>query len=249
MHSLCRGLSPEEARRILRDAGSPEESIGYWVAAVRELFEEAGILLAYDHNGHLLSTDDVINQETFKAYRNALHKKELTLAQTVRRATLFLALDQLHYYAHWITPEARPERFDTRFFLARHPSGQEATHDQRETIAGMWLSPREALDKNLNREVVLSPPTLKTLEDLSRFNSITQAITSLKGKEIRHILPVLTKNASGSILLFPWDADYDLFSKKEVPIVLEHGFPSGPKDNTSRLLMKEGRWLPYCLTR
>jgi len=71
---------------------------------------------------------------------------------------LFLALDQLHYYAHWITPEARSERFDTRFFLARHPGEQEASSDQQETTVGLWLTPQKALEENLRGNTFLSHP-------------------------------------------------------------------------------------------
>jgi len=162
-----------------------------------------------------------------------------------QKENLLLALDHLYYYAHWITPEARSERFDTRFFLARYPSGQEASHDQKETTAGAWLTPQKALEENLTGEVVLSPPTLKTLEDLSRFRSIDEILHSLKKQDIRPILPVLTKISDYPLLVFPWDPEYEIFQKGEIPSPIHHGRPSQSGDNTTRLLMKENRWLPY----
>jgi hypothetical protein len=163
-----------------------------------------------------------------------------------QKEKLLFALDHLHYYAHWITPEARSERFDTRFFLARYPSGQEASHDQKETTAGIWITPQKALEENLKGEVFLSPPTLKTLEDLSRFKTIDEVFTSLKNIKIRPILPILTKITSGPLIIFPWDPEYEIYQKGEIPVHLDHGQPSQPGDNTTRLLLKEGIWHPYC---
>jgi 8-oxo-dGTP pyrophosphatase MutT (NUDIX family) len=244
--SLSKGFTFEEAQKILGGTFSPEESFAHWIAAIRELFEEAGVLLAYDQKGNLFQLRNRDEREKFLHYRESLQKAGLTICEMAQKEKLLFALDQLHYYAHWITPEARSERFDTRFFLARYPSGQEASHDQKETTAGAWITPQKALEENLKGEVVLSPPTLKTLEDLSRFKTIEEIFASLRNREIRHILPVLTKISSGPLIIFPWDPEYEIFHKGEIPVHLDHGQPSQPGDNTTRLLMKEGRWFPYC---
>jgi 8-oxo-dGTP pyrophosphatase MutT (NUDIX family) len=244
--SFSKGITLEEARNIFGGATSPEESFAHWIAGIRELFEEAGVLLAYDPKGKLLQLKDREERERFFHYRESLQKDKTSICEMARKENLLFALDELHYYAHWITPEARSERFDTRFFLARYPSGQEATHDQKETTAGAWLTPQKALKENLIGEVVLSPPTLKTLEDLSRFESIDEVFSSLKTNDIRPILPVLTKVESGPLLVFPWDPEYEIFQRGEIPSPIHHGHPSQSGDNTTRLLMKENRWLPYC---
>jgi 8-oxo-dGTP pyrophosphatase MutT (NUDIX family) len=246
--SYSKGVTSEEAQKILGGAFSPDESLAYWIAAIRELYEEAGVLLAYDQRGDLLRLRNRDEQEKFSNYRRVLQKAEIGICGIAKKENLSFALDQLRYYAHWITPEARSERFDTYFFLARYPSGQEATHDQKETTAGIWITPREALQENLVGGTVLSPPTLKTLEDLARFKTIDEVYTSLNEAEIPTILPVLTKISSGPMLIFPWDPEYEVFRKGETPSPLEHGRPARPGDNTTRLLMKEGRWLPYCHT-
>ncbi len=243
-----KGITSEEARRILGGTVSSEEAFAYWIAAIRELFEEAGVLLAYDQKGNLLRLRNRDEQEKFSNYRALLQRAEIGIYEIAKKENLSFALDQLRYYAHWITPEARSERFDTYFFLARYPSGQEATHDQKETTAGVWIAPREALEKNLGGGAILSPPTLKTLEDLSRFETIDEIFTSLRSAQIQTILPVLTKISSGPLLIFPWDPEYEVFRKGEIPSPMEHGRLSQPGDNTSRLLMQEGRWLPYCRT-
>ena len=244
--SFCQGITPEEPYQIFGGLLPPDESFAHWVAGIRELFEEAGVLLAYDQSGNPFLLKSPAERERFLNYRNLLQKDKLIICQLTQEEKILLALDQLHYYAHWITPEARSERFDTRFFLARHPVGQEATYDQKETTVEVWLTPKEALEENLRGEVMLSPPTLKTLEDLSRFESIDDVFYSLKKKEIRPVLPILTKISGEPLILFPWDPEYEIFQGGEIPVYIDHGRPSQPDDNTTRLLLKEGRWLPYC---
>jgi 8-oxo-dGTP pyrophosphatase MutT (NUDIX family) len=247
--SHCKGVLPEQAVQILGGSISPEESLAHWVAGIRELFEEAGVLLAYDHAGTPLVLRNPSQQEEFQNYRDLLQKDKLTICQLVEKEKLLLAVDQLHYYAHWITPEARSERFDTRFFLACHPEGQEATHDQKETTIGVWLTPKQALEENLKGKAALSPPTLKTLEDLSRFENVAELFHALGKAKIQPILPVLTRIKDETLIIFPWDPEYGIFQKGEVPEKLDHGRPSRPEDNTTRLILKKGCWIPYCCNK
>ncbi|HUL31090.1 MAG TPA: hypothetical protein VLZ03_11615, partial [Thermodesulfobacteriota bacterium] len=86
----------------------------------------------------------------------------------------------------------------------------------------------------------------KTLEDLSRFKSIEDILDSSTKKDIQPVLPILTQISNRPVLIFPWDAEYDLFERGELPTPIDHGHPSRPGDNTTRLLMQENRWLPYC---
>jgi len=244
--SFSKGMTWEEAQRILGGMFSPEESFAFWIAALRELFEEAGVLLAHARTGKPLELRARDERQRFQDYRKSLQRRKVSICDIARKENLLLGLDQIHYYAHWITPEARSERFDTCFFLARYPSGQEATHDQKETTAGVWLAPRKALEENLTGEINLSPPTLKTLEDLSRFKSIEDILDSSTKKDIQPVLPILTQISNRPVLIFPWDAEYDLFERGELPTPIDHGHPSRPGDNTTRLLMQENRWLPYC---
>ena len=247
--SLCRGITPEQAHRMLGGAFSPEESIAHWIAGIRELYEEAGVLLAYDQAGGLFNLEASANRERLFRYRQSLQKGEMTICQLAQEEKILFALDQLHYYAHWITPEAQPQRFDTRFFLARHPFGQEASHDQKETTAGIWLTPQKALEENWKGDVVLSPPTLKTLEDLSRLENMDAAFKALQTGEIHPVLPVLTKVSEKPVIVFPWDPEYDIFERGEISGSTGHGRPSQPGDNTTRVIFNEGRWLPYCRIR
>jgi 8-oxo-dGTP pyrophosphatase MutT (NUDIX family) len=247
--SLCSGVTSERAFQTFGKTLPPDECLAHWVAGIRELFEEAGVLLAYDQQGKSLHLTNPTDRERFLSYRDLLHEGKMSICQLAQEEKLLFALDQLHYYAHWITPEAQSQRFDTRFFLAFHPAGQEASHDQTETTIGVWLSPREALEKNSGGEVALSPPTLKTLEDLSRFKKMDEVFASLKTKLIRPILPVLTKAMDETLILFPWDPEYDIFKKGETPKQTDHGRPSRPEDNTTRVILRKGLWMPYCRTK
>ena len=244
----CKGISPHIAQQTLGGTFPPEESLACWIAGIRELFEEAGILFAYDRQGNPLILENPEEQERFLNYRDLLQKGKMTLCQMAQEENLLLALDQLYYYAHWITPEARSQRFDTYFFIARLPVGQEANHDQKETTAGIWITPKDALKENLTGEVILSPPTLKTLEDLSRFNTMNEVLDSLEGKEVRSILPMLTNISEEPVIIFPWDPAYEKFRSGEVSGPIDHGRPSRPGDNTTRLILREGRWHPHCRT-
>jgi 8-oxo-dGTP pyrophosphatase MutT (NUDIX family) len=244
--SFCKGMTFNETQKILGGKISPEESLSHWVAGIRELFEEAGILFAYDQNGNLFQIKNMDEGMELSNYRSLIQKGKMTICQIAKGKNLLFALDQLYYYAHWITPEARPERFDTRFFLARYPSGQEASYDNMETTAEIWITPRKALEENLKGKVILSPPTLKTLEDLARFEAIDDIFKSLIKTEIQPILPILTKISDESFILFPWDPEYEVFQRGEAPNQIDHGRPSYPEDNTTRVVFKDGRWLPYC---
>jgi hypothetical protein len=108
--------------------------------------------------------------------------------------------------------------FDTYFFVARHPEGQEETPDEKETTVGIWVTPpRQALQENLTGEIVLSPPTLKTLEDLSSYQTPDDVFRSLENRVIRTILPLLTKVSDETVILFPWNPEYERFTRAEIP--------------------------------
>jgi len=243
-----RGISTDQAQQILGGKNPEDVSVAYWIAGIRELFEEAGILLAYTKNDQLLSIDDDDMRQRFAFHRRTLQKGEKTFLQIIKEEDLTLALDQCFYYAHWITPEARNVRFDTRFFIARTIPSQEASPDAKETTECIWLTPGEALQKNLEGTVALSPPTLKTLEDLSRFHSIDDVLSALPGLQKPTILPILLNPLGDEALIFPWDPEYEDFQSGTLMQSEDHGSPSGPTDNTTRLVLKDGCWLPFVKT-
>ena len=160
-----------------------EEAIAHHVAALRELFEEAGALLARK-NGRVVTIDgDSPNR--FTAHRHNLLAGTTTFTDIVGAEGLRLALDELTYFAHWVTPEVEIKRFDTRFFVARAPEGQTPVHDDGETIHSEWLDPAEAIERSRREEIALPPPTWTTLSALARFDSIDEVVHWAKGKPIR----------------------------------------------------------------
>lgn len=120
---------------------------GFWIAAIRETFEEAGLLLAYK-NGELISFADDSVHDHYDAYRTPLHKGEISLLDICEREALELAVDHVHFYNRFVTPLGRPRRFDTRFFIASAPENQRGKHDEKETVDSIWVTPQEALARN-----------------------------------------------------------------------------------------------------
>jgi len=113
-------------------------------------------------------------------------------------------------------------------------------------MEGIWITPQKALEENINRRIALSPPTLKTLEDLSQFKTIDDVFTSLKKEEICPVLPILIKIYGEPTIVLPWDPEYEVFQRGDTPSSINHGRLSEPVDNTTRLILREGIWYPYC---
>src|SRR3954454_19417647 len=175
MERWCAGRSDENASAAL---GVPAGGLHFWVAAIRECFEEAGFLLAYDAGGGLLALDDPPVAERFAAHRWAVASGECTLGEVCEREGLQLAVDGMHYVSRWITPEGPPRRFDTRFFVCTAPPRQTPLHDARETIAHEWVRPADALARNSEGDVDLMPPTLHSLRWLSEAGDVAAVLNA-----------------------------------------------------------------------
>lgn len=144
---------------------------GYWIAGIRESFEEAGLLLAYQADGALVSYDDADAHARFESYRGPLHGGQISLREICERENVRLALDHIHFYNRFVTPLGRPRRFDTRFFIAEAPPGQTGQHDDKETDHSIWISPEEALARNDAEEFGLMGVTRRQLEALAEHDS------------------------------------------------------------------------------
>ncbi len=158
-----RGLSDAQASARL---GVEAGGLAYWIAAVRECFEEGGILLARDEYGAPLEGARLAALDAWRARLNAGERSFADLLETER---LVIPAGELAYYAHWITAPGRARRFDTRFFVALAPRGQSGSQDNAEMIEHAWLTPREALERSSRGEIELVFATQRTLEDLGRF--------------------------------------------------------------------------------
>ena len=178
LEAVCDGRSDAGASALLDvDAGG----LAYWVAAVRECFEEAGVLLAHAGDGHVISFADPEIAERFQLHRKAVDSGELRLIDVCRTEGLHIAADQIHYFSHWITPRGAPRRYDTRFFVAAAPPEQEPLHDDRETIANLWVRPADALDRERAGELEMIFPTIKSLEAIADFERADDLLNAVAG--------------------------------------------------------------------
>lgn len=195
--ALCAGLDDAAASRAL---GLARGGLAYWIAAIREAFEEAGILMAYDASGAIVSLEGPA-AERFAEHRRTLDHKAGGFAAFARREGLRLATDRLLYFGHWITPAGPPRRYDTRFFLAVAPEGQAARADSRETIAEVWLRPADALAMHSREVLAVRFPTIKTLERFAACSTTAELIAEVSSshrvatlqpritRDGRHVLP------------------------------------------------------------
>jgi 8-oxo-dGTP pyrophosphatase MutT (NUDIX family) len=188
MENFCNKSDLIRTRYLLDNVLHPEKSLGIWIAAVRETFEETGLLLARRKDGTLLSFGHKGTEQKLREYRAAVNSENLEFSQLLQKEDVMLALDQLHYFSHWITPELSPLRYDTRFFVTMVPKNQKALPDGDEITRHVWITPTDALRKYNEQKFCMVAPTIITLEELSRFNTIDDVITSTKEKNIKGIL-------------------------------------------------------------
>jgi glyoxylase-like metal-dependent hydrolase (beta-lactamase superfamily II)/8-oxo-dGTP pyrophosphatase MutT (NUDIX family) len=169
---------PRAARRVtgLTDAqasaklGLGAGGLAYWIAAARECFEEAGIVLATDASG-----GSRFDEEKLKRSRAALNCGSMNFTEFLEAEDLHIPAQELVYFSHWITAAGRPRRFNTRFFVARAPQGQDGLHDASETVHSFWVAPREALERHERGEIEIIFPTRTSLADLARFTTAAAA--------------------------------------------------------------------------
>src|SRR6202012_6093607 len=143
------------------------------------------------------------------AHRVALNERKTTFTKVVADNKLSLALDQLVPYAHWITPEGMPKRFDTWFFLAAAPPEQAGAHDGKESTDSIWLSPREALAGGESGRFKLPFPTTRNLIRLGKQPGVEAALADAGKRPIVTVMPVVTKVDGGRRLRIPLEAGYD----------------------------------------
>ena len=210
----CDGL--DVAERQLSDLDAAD-AIGYHVAAARELFEEAGVLIARDQTGRVVSLAGHAAHDRFKEHRHTVHSGASTFRAIVEGERLRLALDALIAYAHWVTPPVDSRRFDTRFFVTRVPPEQTPVHDDTETTHGAWVTPAGAIASAERREIVLPPPTWATLRELEPFESVERALAWARTRPIARWEPGFQERDGQRLLIMP---------------------------DRSRFVWKTDRWLP-----
>lgn len=177
------------------------------LAAIRELFEEAGVLIARHRDGGMLHVDGE-NRERVAGWRKAIQAGELSLVELALRENLIYPLDSLHAISRWITPEPLPRRFDTWFFVTALPHGQEPQYDAHETTAGVWISPAEALSRYHGGTFPLVFATEKHLERLGQYPSVEALISAVSRQDLEPVMPRIVEVEGTARFLLPGDEGY-----------------------------------------
>jgi 8-oxo-dGTP pyrophosphatase MutT (NUDIX family) len=217
------GRTDAEASRLLDvDQGG----LAFWVAAIRESFEEAGLLLAQTSAGETISFSDPEVAARFEVHRRDVDSGRRRLAEICLEEQIRLEVGSIHYFSRWVTPLGAPRRYDTRFFVAAAPEGQVALHDDAEVIATRWLTPAAALADQEAARITMIFPTIRTMIELAKFDSAAQVLEhAAMQTEITPMLPFMKDFGTGLRIVLPATADnpsgiYD--AQTAQPILNEH---------------------------
>jgi 8-oxo-dGTP pyrophosphatase MutT (NUDIX family) len=196
---VCMPVAP----LIADSEGRTSLGSGVRAAAIRELFEEAGVLLAYRAGAILaINPEDVAR---FDGLRQAFNQRKGSLLEVAQAENLRLATDYLSYFAHWITPVGMPKRFDTHFFITTSPAEQQAAHDRLETSEGVWIAPAEALARSGRGEFPLVFATIHQLRELAAFGSGKEALEATTSRHVEPRIPILVQESGGVRVHLPGD--------------------------------------------
>lgn len=198
VHAFCDGLTPGEANTRL---GIESGGLDYYSAAIRELFEESGVLIA----------DYSFLDENLAAVRDALNDGSLDWAEFVTRNELPLNCGKLHYISHWTTPPFEPKRYSTRFFVAALPQGQDAVHCGGELTESCWATATDVLAAERRGDVKLIFPTVKTLESIARHSTLDSLMDWAKSCVewgITSMVPLMIERDGKMDIVLPGDKDY-----------------------------------------
>ena len=198
VHDFCTGLSATQADARL---GVKAGGLDLYSAAIRELFEETGVLLAETRN-----IDEDLN-----AIRDALNDGSESWFDFVSRNKLSLNCDELHYFTHWVTPPTLPKRYSTRFFLAELPDGNTATHCGGELTDSRWITAHDILEAGRTGEVELHFPTIKSLESIARhktYEALIEWARSCVEWGVTSMVPAIIMRDGVQEIVLPGDKDY-----------------------------------------
>lgn len=180
-----------------------DEALAVWTCAVRELFEEAGVLLVRHDSGDRdrlrIDPRDTARQERWASTRLALQAREQTLHGILGPENWQPAFDDLMPFSHWVTPSPMAARFDTWFFVAAMPSDQEALHDTIETSESVWIRPVDALSDTFYTVFA----TAQHLRRLVPFGTVDDLVAFARTKPIRRVQPELVETATGVRVVLP----------------------------------------------
>jgi 8-oxo-dGTP pyrophosphatase MutT (NUDIX family) len=207
VEAVCAGRTDDDASQQLDVARG---GLGFWVAAIRESFEEAGVLLATDVDGADLRFDDPAVADRFAEHRRAVDGGERRLVEVCVAEGLQLDVGRMFAYSRWITPLGATRRYDTRFFVAAAPEGQSPLHDGREAIDNCWVRPVDALDRHRDGAFEMIFPTVRTLESLVRFSNAAEVLDAAASIDrLPTMAPRIVEAPEGYRIVLPGDDGYD----------------------------------------
>jgi 8-oxo-dGTP pyrophosphatase MutT (NUDIX family) len=200
-------LAPHVAGRTLDDAaqqlGDADDPLAWWIAALRESFEEAGLLVGAEH----------LDVEVVASWRRRLLAGDVNFAEVLMALEVVLPLDRVHPVSRWVTPVGEKRRFDTRFFIAEVARDAVGVHDDGETIDSVWVDPADALARHRAGDLAMILPTIKHLELLARHQTVASVLTELSANPAaasQVILPRVAFDDGGRVqVLLPNDEGYD----------------------------------------
>lgn len=184
LHGRIRGLS-----RPIRPAPA------FWAAALREQFEETGVLMARDTGGAW--SPDAASDARMESLRQRLMEDEMGLLEVVEQLGVEPDARRMVHIAHWVTPIVEPRRYDTHFFAAALPEGRTEMVDRREMTEAAWLEPAAALERFEAGTLPMVFPTVKTLETLASFRTVTAVLDAFRERSVRRVLPRLVRTEDG----------------------------------------------------
>jgi len=206
--NLCQGLDDKKASTILNIESN---GLSYWIACLRECFEESGILLAYRDDGSDFNPNDE-ESNLLNNLRNNLNNGNFGFADILREFNLKLAVDKLIYLSHWVTPKMETRRYSTRFFVTSITGNQKAIHDGYEAVDSLWVEIKQALEEYNQGKFPIIMPTIKNLELVSGYKSTHSLLNDKKMIEPKDIKPIEPKFfiEDGKIVgLLPGDFGYE----------------------------------------
>jgi len=188
-----------------------DESLAYHIAAIRETFEECGVLLAREPKSSEIKSPDYISGDRLKTlehYRVALNERHEGLLEMVKTENLILACENMLRFAHWVTPTGMPKRFDTHFFIARAPEDHLAQHDGSEAVDSVWINPSRLLAEADEGKWTIIFPTRCNIEMLAESATVDEAIEKSKARTIVRVEPRIDETPDGRLLRIPVEAGY-----------------------------------------
>lgn len=203
LYACCEGMNDEEASARL---GIENDGLSFWIACIRECFEETGVLLTNP-------SDSLIKEyEKLSSLRKQLNNKEISFKDICISESLRLRTNNIVPCAHWITPAIEPKRFDTRFFLAKVNAKQLASHDGFELTESFWIKPKDALIRLKEGKMNMILPTISNIEQLAEFSSAFEAFSYFEGlgnNAIESILPKFVKQDGKWVGFLPGEEGYE----------------------------------------